>query len=648
MHLITAALGKFSIFPAALIHGLTNFVSLYLSHHYQTSPDNRAKRAAIRLLNFIHPTAPLGSLAYLAARWYYRVPPTENVYQQFEQDYIAKEPISLEMAVAEIPSGSSLPPVESTEYPTEVRRGFMKVWMDGMEFDLEEVKSLLKDFFVGKPPDHQIHPLLINNGLMYTPANSMNNLLSCLLYRIHNDPFQECPEPRLRWGNWIRLMESPLAKQFIIYFNTLCAHEKTCYPSMEEIVKIMGQKGRRIEVCNKRLEEGEEMPPAKSYNVKWNETIPLRELSPGVFDIKPRAICNLDPSVITVTTQLARYITNTCHLIFDGKNSFDTPFGCLKIVFASGYNQAQLSKMFIQMLEAENFLAVAGDDSIYKISCEDGTIEHGEADFKAFDQSEDDGPNRFAFAHWMKEIGIEKHIIDAIIWIFAKGYKVPPRNARNICIVGSGGLQLPTGHTFTTVLNSLNNIFSYMSAWQTKPFDFPKAALLLGFTAKMRIYGSDYRHLSFLKGWWIPTNIGFVWVPLPSAVIKVGKFLKPLSYFEKKGNPIPICSAMIVNSYFGVDRNYPIFGPFLSCLDRFKSKDPIVSHENVNENDFKPRLETSNYEMDVEATKELIMFRYGIDEADINQVADLYRQVKTLPSYVQHPVFEVLKQVDYM
>lgn len=647
MHIVTYFLGRYRYAPAMLIHGLTNFASLYISHHYTVNAENRSSRAAARLLDYLRPIAPVGSLVTILYSYLTQKPQETDAYAQFVQDYSDKRIPDETALVASIPYGSAINPVESTLYPIEAARGFIRLWMHGVEVPLCEVKTLLLGDSYETRMSHKIHPLLINNGLMYTPANSMNNLLACLLYRIHKDPFTECPPREERFVTWRKLMSSPLVKQFYKYFEALGDHEKTGYPSIEEIVAIMGPKGRRIEVCHQRLMEGEEMPPAKSYNVKWNETIPLKEVVAGVFDIKPRAICNLDPSLIALTTQLARYITTTCHLIFDGKNGFQTPFGTLKIAFASGYNQAELSKMFILMLESENFLAVAGDDSIFKANL-DGIPECGEADFSAFDQSQDDGPNRIAFAIWMKKIGIDVSIIDAIIFVFAKGYKVPARNARVLSIVGSGGLQLPTGHTLTTVLNSLNNIWSFMLTWQTKPFCFQKAAARLGFTAKTKLFGSDYFQLSFLKGWWMPTNIGPVWMPLPSAVTKIGKFLKPLSYFAtKRGDPIPICSAMIVNSYFGVDRSYPILGDFLKTLDRFKNRDKYESCE-VNENEFKPRLMQYNYIVDKQEAQRLIMQRYGFDFSYFKEVKELYASVQTLPAYVQHPVFRILQEKDYM
>lgn len=297
------------------------------------------------------------------------------------------------------------------------------------------------------------------------------------------------------------------------------------------------------------------------------------------------------------------------------------------------------------MLESKNFLAVAGDDSIFKIT-EPTWVDYGESDFSMFDQSQDEGPNSIAFAIWMKKLGFPLTLIDSLIWIFAKGYKVAPRNARQLRIVGSGGLQLPTGHTFTTVLNSLNDIFCYMSAFQQTKFDFPTTASSLGFTAKVRTYGADYRPLTFLKGWWMKTDIGHVWMPLPSAVLKIGKFMKPLKYFSDQ-NPIGICSTMIVNSYFGIDRKYPILGDFLAVLDKFKSGIGNLQEGAVNENIFKPRLSIDSYTLDVEYAVEMIYDRYELEDIDLLEIKDLYSKIQTLPCYVQHSVFNKLR-FDYI
>jgi len=636
MHLFTMLVNQKSWFLAFLIHSAWNTCATTFNHGVcatvYKSNDHVAIMAAARLLEYLKP----GCFLYYWVQW-------KNLktlsYTDFLNSYIHKEKFDAPPFGQAI-KPQKIPAVQTEIYPDFPARGVMKCEYLGLN-DIVDIKKVIVQDDDVEEKAHGIYPLLINNGLMYTPANSQNNLLASLLLRIHKEPFGMCPPHSKRLLNWSELMRFPLVTQILAYYKTFSLRPSD-WNTMEEIVKIMGSKGKRIEACYERMLSGEEMPPKKSYNVKWNETIPLRPYGLA-WDIKPRSICNLDPSIHVLTTQIARYITNVFHRVFDGRHPFQCAYGELRIHFASGYTQQKLSEMWEDFMSFPNFLAVAGDDSMYKVTI-DGVEECGEGDFSMYDQSQDDGPLVVAPAYWMVEIGIDSWVIDFLSYVYSKGYKVAKRNSRDLEVTGTGGVQLPTGVTLTTVMNSVNDVYAFTKAFSLQPFDFETHAASLGFTVKLRKHGQSFEKVSFLKGWWVKEKYSEsrVWMPLPSAVLKLGKFLKPLDFFGH--NPVGTCCFMTSQSYFGIDRNYPIFGDFLAVMDKFSIQSSYGG--DVNENEFKPKMDLE-VKIDFLESCDQIMDRYGFTLDSISEMRRLYREVRSLPWFINHPAFEVMQQVDY-
>jgi hypothetical protein len=271
-----------------------------------------------------------------------------------------------------------------------------------------------------------------------------------------------------------------------------------------------------------------------------------------------------------------------------------------------------------------------------------------------YDQSQDDGPNIAAFQFWMRKLLVEEVFITTFIDIFVSEYFIARRSGRNLQVKGSGGVQLATGATITTILNSLNNIFMFcwcLERCKVEKMDIEKFSKELGFTTKLRLHGTAFQRLTFLKGWWCPDLVHsrFLWLPLPSAVLKLGKFLRPIKFFDVKNGPNgkTVCATMTSRSYAGVPRVYPVFGPFLGVMDRFSCNTLEVGEGDfVNENYFKPTLDCTVV-LDLVLVEEMICERYGCSPMDLARVAFLYKSVHKLPSYVQHPLFEIMQQVDY-
>jgi DNA-directed RNA polymerase sigma subunit (sigma70/sigma32) len=60
---------------------------------------------------------------------------------------------------------------------------------------------------------------------------------------------------------------------------------------------------------------------------------------------------------------------------------------------------------------------------------------------------------------------------------------------------------------------------------------------------------------------------------------------------------------------------------------------------------WKPQM--SQTQVDREAVLEAINHRYNISSEEVDEVESLLRTIKSLPAYIEHPVFDKLCEVDY-
>jgi len=477
---------------------------------------------------------------------------------------------------------------------------------------------------------------------------------------------------------------------------------------VEECAKIMGTKGKRILDTHNADVAGESFLYKKSYTVKWNETLPAKEVTVGedhVQTIKPRAICNLDPIFHSRTTQWARALSEWMHNTFSMERVHQYGPFRVRIVFCSGMTADDLDKLGGYMvnpmmdMQADFVLAVAGDDSVARLMLTDHTTHFSrlmEGDFTMYDQSQDDGPLKSS-SLWMKALRIPADV--QALWYdsFSKGYKSKMKQVFRI--EGETTPQLATGSTITTDMNSLNNIFMYLhwlmtlvekaafldvatydiygqlddaqkvnAMWKNAQMPtgeslveafhlatLPKAASELGFTLKMKVYkGNDLQQATFLKGMWVlpysqfDDKTNFRWMPLPSAVIKLGKLLRdPSELTPQAANPMEACAYMIAKSYSYVPPEYPILGPFLQVMLREPYYGKVRSGEFLTESYQKPKRADTPLLLDIEDCKYQIKKRYKISDDQLESVTALIQSVEKLPSYIEHEVFRILMETDY-
>lgn len=180
----------------------------------------------------------------------------------------------------------------------------------------------------------------------------------------------------------------------------------------------------------------------------------------------------------------------------------------------------------------------------------------------------------------------------------------------------------------------------------------------LGFKTKY-IGTSDIGQITFLRGWWRLAKTGDrrIWVPLPSACLKLGKVLRdPIDICKykdpktgqtvRKTGPeaVRVVANALASSYGTISFDYPILGAFLRTLRRCGEEMVHPDLHNIYES-WRPVLD--DVDIDTEETCQAILVRYDLDMGDIERVSRLLASVVSLPTLVVDPVFHRLKVRDY-
>jgi hypothetical protein len=347
----------------------------------------------------------------------------------------------------------------------------------------------------------------------------------------------------------------------------------------------------------------------------------------------------------------ARAFSDELHCLFDGKihDVFGVP---VAIFFASGFTQLQLSSIGNLAAQGATVVAVSGDDSFVAWGSY-GAGKFGEADQSKFDHTQDEGPMKCFMSRILFAFGFPSAFVDLAYHCCSSGYTA---KRGRLFVKGFCGVQMPTGITTTTTFNSLSTLAMYIAIFERRVSAdaLPVVGRSLGFDVKYS--ETDFlSDVTFLKGWWQLTCCGDVsWVPLPSAVIKLGKVLRdPVQITAVKvgsrtrrdtpDEAVRRCAYALAMSYGEVDPNYPILGPFVSVLRRLGRPNPTPLCEL--QESWKPSM--SGINIDRASVVESVCRRYSLTPQAIFDAESLIREVTSLPAYVQHPVFDALADVDY-
>jgi hypothetical protein len=521
-------------------------------------------------------------------------------------------------------------------------RGNIDIYVDHNHVSSEIALDLLSDG-VGL---NKTYPVLITNRLLHQPANCEKNLLVAILFRIHADPFEANKySEQVRHGNWRRLagifVKNNLVDKFPVRQYTIVQN-----------TELMGRKGKRILNAYNALVRGEIISENKTINLKWNETLSIAKDLGGVLTMKPRSIQNLQPHVHALMGPFSRKLADSIHQSFHPERIHTVCGKTVRIVFASGYDGDKLTRLAEVLLDGVFTVIVSGDDSVVSFGNEsrDG-FSFGEADQSQFDHTQDDGPCKIFQSILQEYMGFPAEFTKLAYESCSSGYTA--RRGR-LFIKGHGGTQMPTGITVTTTYNSLSTA-AFWIWWLVNPgMTVQEAGASLGFKVKY-FPRNCLSQATFLKGWWLPTiDDHFVWRPLPSALLKLGKMIRDpveVTSFIRHGKrmkrdrveAIKMCAYALASSYSTVGSDYPIFGDFLCTLRRVGVQPPSTVAGLIEGEKPKPSLGT----LDRDAVLNHIQERYGITSKEVNAVAGMFKLVSSLPFYLEHPLFDKLADVDY-
>lgn len=541
------------------------------------------------------------------------------------------------------PAPLVLMPIEThifEEIPIDPDAKKLEIELYGRKTPISELNSMPEE-----SPTHHLYPILISNQLMYTPKNSSKNVLSALYYRMYADPHLGQIKKGIRHILWRSTFDILVEhKVFLMEFQEI---------SIQQAAEAMGgQKGKRLLEAADEQEKGSCSKFTKSYNVKWDETIPLKKNY-----IKPRAICNLGTHFHSATAHWARMLSAGLHKNWNENNIWpikmfnrEIPF---ILVYASGYDVQALSKMFEICSAAQAVsIIVSGDDSVVINNVYSGPCLF-EGDFSMCDQSQDEGPLIEGFEKWTTQAGLPKDVQEIFMKSFSMPFVISKKN-KSLKVVGDTGVKLPTGTTATTIVNSVDNcvahIFAISSALEKNIDEFgkyPEYISQLGMNLKTQDVNLDT--LTFLKGWWVSSK----WIPLPSCILKIGKTLKDPRVLIKNSDHLYAVRRVayeISVAFPHIPANYPIVSAWFSILKRLSVKSDKNIAKDYFIEDYKYKTKGSLVVLDENEICELyqkIYSRYGIIKRDIREFENLCESVVSLPALVAHPIVDVLFQRDY-
>lgn len=470
----------------------------------------------------------------------------------------------------------------------------------------------------------RIYPILVTNGLMYKPDKNLVNFLIALLCR--SMAITSEYDSDTLFDRWVVLTE-----QFdFTIFDTLIV-----LPTMQECIDQTANPAPLREANESKL-KGHHTKLNKKLFIKTDETLP-----PGKA---PRIIQNVDPQIQMETAQYARGVALFLKKRFDGYTISQYHGRRVRIFYAAGLTSSELDSGYTACVDgSEDFVMMSGDDSLARVN----DVFH-ESDLTKCDQSQGEGPLLFA-NRWMAAVGIPSFVRAFVTHACVQPFVAHVQNTK---IKGKLKCQMPTGINMTTLLNSICVLGLHLDALTKKSFPLEKESLELGFTFKtQKSYAPGTQ--TFLKGWFFPPTSSYPryhWMPLPSAVLKLGKMLKaPVQLTKLKGKPrdtnavaIKKVAFMISKSLGHVPNDYPILGAFLKVCAALGTANDIEAKILETQ---KPKLVEAPISRDL--AMDYIGLRYRLTSSDIIQMEDMFNAVKVLPAAVSHPGFTRLLQVDY-
>jgi hypothetical protein len=356
----------------------------------------------------------------------------------------------------------------------------------------------------------------------------------------------------------------------------------------------------------------------------------------GVVGLKPRTIqavklfvqYMLQPSILTAAKRLKTALKEPFDIhLFGRKKTFWFTFG-------SGVNgedlTAWLVKAKVLAMTGVTCTIVCGDDSLTVINV-DGQLIYIEIDYSHFDQSQKKAQN-LAERLVLAALGCSQSVCDILKLVCRAPCRGRKRNGKvpySIRFYPSGANRV-TGAPNTSLSNSTNNILGIIIA---SFFDFSSEGWnVVGFKAVQHRFMS-IQETTFLRGTWWPHSDGTErWGILPSAFIKLTKVQTRLDT-RRKFNQI---ARGMVMGMGDIPNSFPVLGAYkLKVLEVC----PLLLNDSVVEirNKYKPKSDITS-EIDRDFVMEWMCSRYDTTRDEIIEFEAELLSLKSLPSYVGHPL----------
>lgn len=388
------------------------------------------------------------------------------------------------------------------------------------------------------------------------------------------------------------------------------------------------QRSRAREAVELRTEK--EIQPKSSIFLKSDEVLAPKDLGAGVIGIKGRLVKAVHP---TIQADACVQIDRAMKLL---KMVFLEPFEfangwLVHLSIGSGKNASGLSEWFTQSLDWVRLtpkraaFIFAGDDTFFMFHSDQ--LLFGEVDFSKYDRTQ--GAHALSFEADILTIllcdpSMVGKLLEAII-----APAVYEDKSIDYRVKVDMPIQRATGGPDTTLGNSLNNALTTWSLFLNPDPDIhalPQHQASFGFESKFKI-SSQFLGMTFLKGSWFPSKTSFVWLPLPSQAIKLGKILTdPRLIYPNDAPRVAWRKAAfaLAQGVGEIPSNYPILGDLLQ-LYRLNG---VENDKKLKENFYRAEVDCHDVEIDEEFVSIFLFDRYGITNDEIEELRESLRQLR--------------------
>lgn len=547
------------------------------------------------------------------------------------------------------------PRVPESDYDGPVVQGDATFFKTLGEFPLD----------VYRPPSYFYHimPTCVPG---YVPRVSYTNLRAAVVTRLLQNPVMV---PKLQKQAWA--MVTKVHSQFIL--RSLGAHRQYIDEDWESIVDewldhFRDTKKKKFyarivqQVRSGYLEL--EAPKTTDVFVKHDEL--LLQQREGLYWFKPRIISNV-PSLAQVIVGPYVYIVQKSisvlwnvyqpAILHEALNCY------FHFVYAGACSDANLSDWMNKVVGRDYVpvgstgfcIIVSGDDSVVA-HCKPHSIDFYEGDASKFDSTQSHGPLKWQ-QRVMEYMGMPNQVADILYSLCSNNMAARPKrkdyDQAIFTILCSARPTRPTGGADTSIGNTIVMISSWFfvilnllgNQLEFSQENMAAKFLALGLEMKLRIHGNAAQP-TFLKGIWYPLDSGYIWGPLPSRFLKMGKCLRDPRglYPGVSGTKAGALYLRDVANSYKPFLQVPVIRAFVR---RFSTSHRVCGHRVAQINPHTGGFSVGTYELlsMTPQSMEPILEHY---EMDLSELIELERMIIRAPlfSLLSHPGFVKLSR-DY-